>query len=67
MNIDGGAFLRKKLKTTVANIQKKALPQTFGWVLNTALGNTVKKWLFKKIIPWLCKTSCVIILIFSHK
>ena len=54
MNIDGGAFLRKKLKTTVANIQKKALPQTFGWVLNTALGNTVKKWPFKKIIPWLC-------------
>ena len=28
---------------TLAIFAKKNLPQTFGWVLNMALGNTIKK------------------------
>ena len=37
------------------------------WVWWSTLGNTVKKWLFKKILPQLRKTSCIIILIILHK
>ena len=38
MNIDGGAFLRKKLKTTVANIKKKSSTTDF-W-----LGSKYSSW-----------------------
>ena len=52
-NIYGGAFLQKKLTVKVINyLCKKAPPQTFDWVLNTAVGNTVKKSIhFKGIYP----------------
>ena len=37
------------------------------WVWWSTLGNTVKKWPFEKILPQLCKTSCIVILIILHK
>ena len=42
-NIHGGAFLQKELAAKIHYFCKKAPPQTFDWVLNTALGDTVKK------------------------
>ena len=36
---------------------KKAPPQTFDWVLNRALGNTVKKQLFQRHLPSYVKLS----------
>ena len=51
-------------KYVVANyFCKTAPPQTFDWVLNTALHDTVKKSIHFKVFPNLCKTFCVFILI----
>ena len=52
-NIYDEAFQQKKLTAKVVNcFCKKASLQTFGWVLNTACGNTVKKQPFKTdILP----------------
>ena len=59
-----GLFCKKKLtaKSSQLTIFAKSLPYTFDQILNTALGDIVKKVIILKIFPKLCNTFCVFIL-----